>query len=145
MSDKSDILAKTLKDNGYSITNTRKLVYRALLDQEPIPMSNLIERASATIDRASIYRTIELFEQLGIIRKLYIGWKYKIELSEKFSHHHHHITCIVCGTITAFEETKDIRETLNALSQKAHFTPVGHQIELTGICARCHTKTRTPA
>lgn len=144
MSDGMNLLSETLKNNRYSLTKARKLTYRALQNQEPLSMARLIEQVSPTIDRASVYRTIELFEQLGIIKKLYIGWKYRIELSEKFSHHHHHISCIHCGKITTFEETKDISDALVAISRQADYHLTSHQIELTGICQHCQHKSRTP-
>lgn len=149
MTRKTELLDTTLKARGYSVTKTREVVYLALVNQEPLSMSALADKIVPAIDRASVYRTIKLFEQLGIVQKLYIGWKYKIELSNKFSHHHHHIVCVQCGRIKAFQETKHIDSELNTIVIKAGYKPVSHQIELSGICKSCQEKnaikTRTPA
>lgn len=145
MSDKIDALTATLKKHGYSVTMPRRTVYLALINQEPISIKNLQQRVAPSIDRATVYRTIELFEKLDIVQKLYIGWKYKIELSHTFSHHHHHIVCLSCGKITPFKETAVVSSDLDTVARKAGYKPVGHQIELTGICDYCHKNSRTPA
>ena len=90
-------LANILKKNGASLTATRVAVFNLLLNQEPQSMAVLAKRAVGKADRATLYRTIELFERLGIVNRLNIGWKYKIELSEAFSGHHHHFYCTNCG------------------------------------------------
>src|ERR1700722_13846047 len=86
-------LKAALKSREYSLTAARQAVFSALLDKEPQTMQQLVA-ACPTIDRASVYRTVSLFEQLGVVQRLQIGWKYKLELSDRFHHHHHHLTCV---------------------------------------------------
>lgn len=138
MTEQADLFTTTLQSHGYKKTKAREVVFLALANEEPMPMNTLVNKVLPAVDRASVYRTVKIFESLGIVQKLYIGWKYKIELSGKFSHHHHHITCIRCGRIVAFHESKQLDTTLNLIASKAGFRPVGHQIELTGICKQCH-------
>ena len=92
-----------LKESGYSSTAVRRTVFAVLQGREPQSMHEVIARCDK-IDRASVYRTIVLFEQLGIVQRLRIGWKYKLELTDSFSHHHHHITCTKCGRTTPLPE-----------------------------------------
>src|ERR1700709_2400788 len=75
----------------------RKIIFDLLLNQEPQSMQVLVHGAAGRVDRATIYRTVELFERLGIVHRLNIGWKYKIELSDVFTGHHHHLYCTNCG------------------------------------------------
>jgi Fur family ferric uptake transcriptional regulator len=130
-------LSKSLKSNGHSLTKARKAVFIALLDTEPQTMSELAARVGDKADRASIYRTIALFERLGITERLQMGWKYKIELSETFADHHHHLTCIQCGNVTSFEESPAIEDELEEIAQKARFATTGHQLEIRGLCSNC--------
>lgn len=83
-----------LKQNGQSVTRARLTVFKALLGQEPMGMTSLAGRTE-DIDRASVYRAVELFERLGIVQRLNTGWKYKLELSDKFNDHHHHLACFM--------------------------------------------------
>ena len=87
-------------------------------------------------DRASIYRAVGLFERLGIVQRLNTGWKYKLELTDKFADHHHHLTCIRCGrTITMNED--ELEQAIEKLAASHHFSPSAHQIEIQGLCERC--------
>lgn len=90
-----------------------------------------------SIDRASIYRTVELFIELGIIERIQMGWKYKIELSDAYSHHHHHMSCINCGRLLSFAENHKLEDVLEEISKEYGFTPTAHQIEIRGYCKHC--------
>lgn len=132
-----DVLSETLKSNGYSLTKARKTIFLALLDKEPQTMAELATTVSKDVDRASVYRIISLFEKLGIAERLQIGWKYKLELSDSFSTHHHHITCTNCGRTQVFEETSVLGYELKQIAQEAGYTETGHQLELRGLCDSC--------
>lgn len=132
-----DELAKTLKAHGYSLTKPRQAVFSALQAGVPRSMRELILDLASVIDRASIYRTVSLFEELGIVVRVQQGWKYKIELSDKFSPHHHHLVCTVCGRVVSFTEPADFENTINEIAAKGGFTAQNHSLEISGICARC--------
>jgi Fur family ferric uptake transcriptional regulator len=98
-------------------------------------MRDLTERA-AQVDRASVYRAVELFEALGIVQRLNTGWKYRLELTDKFAAHHHHLTCTNCGKTIAMNEA-ELERVIEQLARSHGFRPTAHQIELQGICAVC--------
>ncbi|MGC1176897.1 MAG: transcriptional repressor [Candidatus Saccharimonadales bacterium] len=131
-------LKTTLKHGDFSLTRTRQLVFAALQDKEPQTMHELILACQQSMDRATVYRTIELFERLGIVQRLQIGWKYKLELSDAFHHHHHHLTCQVCGQTFALPEDDQLEKRLRQLAQTQHFTMRGHQLEIQGVCQSCN-------
>jgi Fur family transcriptional regulator, ferric uptake regulator len=124
-----------LKDHGQSLTAARMAVFTALLGQEPMAMHTLVRRA-AGIDRASVYRAVALFERLGIVQRLNTGWKYKLELSDKFADHHHHMTCTQCGATIAINED-ELEQLLGRLAEAYGFTPTAHQLEIQGLCRSC--------
>lgn len=132
-----DLLASTLKSNGFSLTKVRKTVFLQLMDKEPQTMGELAKALEHKMDRASIYRVIDLFEKLGIAERLQLGWKYKIELSDSFATHHHHMTCINCGRVQSFEESATIEFELKQLAYEAGFKETGHQLEIRGLCSHC--------
>jgi Fur family ferric uptake transcriptional regulator len=132
-----DLFVSTLKKNKYSLTQARTLVFEALQDEEPLSMSELLVKLDRMIDRASLYRTITLFEQLGIVQRLQMGWKYKIELADDFNFHHHHITCKNCGLTLPVREDLTLEASIRTLAMEYGFTEVTHQLEMHGLCPRC--------
>jgi Fur family ferric uptake transcriptional regulator len=131
-------IATLLKDTGYSLTKPRLAVFGLLERTEPLSMSDLVTRLP-DVDRASIYRTIELFERLGAVNRLQMGWKYKLELSDLFSDHHHHATCVSCGKMNAIEEDAEIERKIHDLAEKNHFQLASHSLEIRGLCLACQS------
>lgn len=136
MSESIEQLKNKLKATGYSLTSPRKIVFLALQNKEPLSMNQLILNCPG-VDRASIYRSISLYEKLGIVQRLNIGWKYKIELSNDFQNHHHHLSCIKCLRVIPFEESSSLEKQLKQISDKNNFTMQDHQLEIQGICNSC--------
>lgn len=129
-------LAKALTSNGLSITTQRQAVFDALSASEPVTMHELITKLAGRVDRVSIYRTVALFEKLGILQRLVSGFKYKLELSDNFSAHHHHITCIDCGKVV--DVSADLLEGfIRSLANDNNFILSSHQVEIQGKCANC--------
>lgn len=129
-------ITSVLQQAGYSATATRKAVFAVLESSEPLSMHELIDKAVG-IDRASVYRTIDLFEKLGIVHRLNIGWKYKIELTNQYQPHHHHITCLTCGTSQPFHEDSPLENSLHTIADSHGFKLHNHLIELQGTCKNC--------
>lgn len=136
MSDPTNTLTKTLKVKGYSISAPRKIVFEALQHQEPQSMRQVVA-ACKNIDRASVYRTIALFENLGIVQRLQMGWKYRLELSDAFHEHHHHMHCTNCGKTIALPEDLDLEKRLREVAASFNFKLQTHQLELSGLCQVC--------
>lgn len=127
----------TLKQHGQSLTKPRQVVFAALQGQEPQTMQQLVTACQGQIDRATVYRTTALFEQLGIIQRLQIGWKYQLELSDAFHHHHHHLTCLRCGTTIPFSEDTELEDKLKVIAKANNFQMSEHQLEIQGLCQNC--------
>ena len=129
-------LRTILKQAGFSATAQRLQVFDLLKNQEPMSVSQLMQRTAGKMDRASVYRTISLFERLGILDRLNIGWKYKLELSDKFAEHHHHLTCLNCHKIIPINATK-LEAMITAIGAEHQFVPTEHQVEMQGYCSDC--------
>ncbi len=130
-------LKALLKEKGYSLTSPRKQIFGLLMAGPPQTIQELVRAAHDHVDRATIYRTIELFEELGIIHKLNIGWKYKIELSDVFLGHHHHFYCSSCGKSYDLAPNSMLETMIDSLTTKDGFAPRGHQLEIYGLCDNC--------
>ncbi|HUD06693.1 MAG TPA: Fur family transcriptional regulator [Candidatus Saccharimonadales bacterium] len=128
--------AKCLRQARFSLTKPRLAVLNAMIGREPISMPELAKLTKDELDRASLYRTIQLFEKLGVVQRLQTGWKYKLELSDKFSNHHHHLTCLGCGKVTPINET-ELEDFIERSAAANDFKTTSHQIEIQGYCSTC--------
>lgn len=98
-------------------------------------MRQLVARVRG-VDRSSVYRTVGLFERLGVVQRLNSGWKYKLELSDKFTAHHHHLTCTNCGRTVPLSE-QELERFIELLAHSHGFRATAHQIEIQGLCQVC--------
>lgn len=130
-----DIFRDILKSHDQSITKARLAVFDSLVGQEPLSMHELVQRAGQ-VDRASVYRAVDLFERLGVVQRLHTGWKYKVELTDKFNEHHHHLTCTSCG-LTISLNGEALERFIDRAAKNHGFAPSGHQVEIQGLCRQC--------
>lgn len=138
MSSAKEEFAEILKNKGYRLTKSRMAVFNSLYGREPLSMRELIG-SNKDVNRASIYRTVELFEELDVAQRLYMGWKYKIELTDKFTVHHHHLTCLRCGKTIAIDQY-ELERYIDKLAAQRGFKPTTHQVEVQGLCSQCQKK-----
>lgn len=136
MSHQDPDVAAVLRQHGCSVTTQRLLVFGLLAGGKPLSMAELQIMAAGNIDRASLYRTIALFERLGIVRRVHLGWKYKVELSDRFVEHHHHLTCLKCHAVIPISEL-ELEGFISGVAAQHHFVPTEHQIEVQGYCRTC--------
>ncbi len=136
MSSAQDVFESLLKQKSQSRTKARQSVFDVLAESDaPLAMRELVAKSN-DVDRASVYRAVELFEQLGIASRIYTGWKYKIELSDRFTAHHHHLTCTGCGKSVAISED-ELERFMDTVAARHGFRANAHQIEIQGLCAAC--------
>jgi Fur family ferric uptake transcriptional regulator len=132
-------LKAQLTTAGYSLTRPRLAVFVAMADRA-LSMSELQACLQGTLDRASLYRTLELFERLQIIEIMGQGKHRRYELSDTYNMHHHHLNCMRCGGVETIEAPAIERE-LAALGIEHGFQTTTHQVELTGICRVCRAQS----
>lgn len=130
---------KLLKENHVSNTKQRKIVFNTLSgnNHKPISMNELLNLTSKEIDRSSAYRAVEILEKIGVIKRINIGWKYKLELSDEFGGHHHHITCIKCGNVHATHDNEQLEKLIFDMAKKCGYKAVDHHVEINAICQKC--------
>jgi Fur family ferric uptake transcriptional regulator len=122
-----------LKANHMSMTVPRRAVF-SLLDHADIPMSiTEIAYELKTVDRSTIYRTVDLFEKLEIVKRVWFGLKSKVELSDQFQGHHHHLVCEKCGRITRLDH-RELEKVINRLARKGGYKHTSHHVEVFGVC-----------
>jgi Fe2+ or Zn2+ uptake regulation protein len=137
-----DRLRQTLNSHGLLVSRARVILFELLLNHEPQTIAELAKRSRGEIDRATIYRNVALFEQLGIVQRLYIGWKYKLELTDKFAEHHHHLACSNCGKLIPITEEAALANFIKQISTAHHFRAQTHQLEVQGLCQTCQASDK---
>jgi len=128
-----------LKKHGYFNTGPRFRLFTMLQKHGSLSINELISNLPDQ-DQATVYRNIKLFDELGIINRLRLGWNSKLELSDIFHHHHHHFTCLSCGKIMVLKEDPALEKQIEQISRKGGFKPTDHQLEIRGYCKACQTK-----
>lgn len=89
-----------------------------------------------SIARATIYRSVILFEKIGLIRQSRIsgaGASYELILGRR---HHEHMICTLCGKVIEFE-SKGIEAIQESICQAHDFTMTHHYLHIFGLCADC--------
>ncbi len=138
----NDILRKELKDRNFRITAQRELIMRIFAESPEDHLSveevyrKLLDKRSR-ISKATVYRTVELLSDLGLLRKIEIDEGIvRFELADSNKHGKHHAICTDCGeTITLPDELVEKIEEL--VTNEMGFEPEDHNIKFYGKCANC--------
>lgn len=125
-----------LQNANQSATAPRLALFQYLQANDPTTTHAVINAPKLRCDRATLYRTLNLFRRLGIIHDSVIGGKRMIELSDLFDTHHHHFSCISCGKVSSIEDD-GLEEALNKVSDGLGIKLLTHQVDITGICSNC--------
>ncbi|MGH3147320.1 MAG: Fur family transcriptional regulator [Rubrobacter sp.] len=80
----------------------------------------------------TVYRTLDLFSELGLVRRLDLGDRPRYELAED---HHHHLICEDCGSVAEFEQCPLDPRLLAGLAEG--FEARSHSLEVFGRCSSC--------
>jgi Fur family transcriptional regulator, ferric uptake regulator len=127
---------KLLKANDCFITKPRYRLFVILQKFPALTLHELIAKLPQH-DQVTVYRNIDLFEKLGIISRIRLGWNTKIELSDMFQRHHHHFTCLKCLKITNLPEDKIVEKRIDRLGIDTGLKITDHQLEIRGLCRIC--------
>ena len=135
---------------GKNIKITRKR--QAILDvlkntDEHLTAENIyfiLKRKNIKVGLATIYRTLDLFYQNGIVNKINIGdGTIRYEYVDRERIHHHHLVCIKCGKVMEYtdeEEPLFLEQLAERIKKNYGFSVLSHEIYLYGICKECNEK-----
>jgi|TARA_X000001036_G_scaffold78015_1_gene69697 Fur family transcriptional regulator, ferric uptake regulator len=129
----SDIENKCLK-RGVRLTDQRKLIAKVMseaLDHPDVDeLHKRVNKLDSKISIATVYRTVKLFEEAGILEKHdFKGNKARYEQSPK--EHHDHLIDINTGEITEFVN-EEIEKLQKKVADKLGYKLVDHRLELYG-------------
>ncbi len=132
-----------LRGYGVSVTVPRQALFKTLLDSdEPLRKAEIATR-TPSVDRATVYRSLQLFDELGITTTLIRGWTPFIELATPFKPHHHHLQCTRCEELIELDNS-ELEVVIDQLASAHGYKLTAHHIELSGVCPQCaRDKTTT--
>lgn len=128
----------------HRMTPQRKLVLEIFLENKERHLSaeevyRLSREKGEEIGLATIYRTLELLEELDLVHKMNFGdgrSRYELSQLDLSDHHHHHLVCLKCGEIMEVEE--DLLYQLEGIIEKEYkFRIINHNLQFYGYCNRC--------
>src|SRR5262249_41104 len=91
-------------------------------------------RKDKSVSRATVYRTLPLLTESGLVKEMDFGKDYKFYDPNYAEHpNHNHIICQDCEKIVEFEDEK-IARLENEISSKLGFALKSQRIQLTGSC-----------
>ena len=128
-----------LRDKGYRLTPQRLIVLSIVADGDGhMGVDEIFQSAKAAypyMDVATVYRTLHLFRNLGVVTEVAIGDRLHYELTDPLGGHHH-MVCRVCDG--AFNLSPHyLEEFRNTLSQEFGFEPDLEHFAISGVCAGC--------
>ena len=124
-----------LDQAGYRSGGARRQVVE-LLATEHCALTALEMDRRLAAGRASIYRTLEQLEQLGLVQRIDVGGEAAGYERLDSSGHHHHLVCRQCGLLAPFADPA-LERAIESISETAEFEVDSHDVVLRGHCPRC--------
>ncbi|MGD9737296.1 MAG: Fur family transcriptional regulator [Solirubrobacterales bacterium] len=131
-------LAAALRDRGLRVTPQRLFIYRALTELDRhVSAEELLAEVGESLPNVSlptVYSTLELFEQMGLVRRL--GVTQGAVLYDPRPEPHNHRVCDRCGAIEDFEAELDFAAALRRAG-RGGFRAGRAEVVVHGLCRRC--------
>jgi Fur family ferric uptake transcriptional regulator len=130
-----DRLEKLCIEKGMRMTEQRRVIARVLSTSADHPDVEELHRRAHAVDPhisiATVYRTVRLFEESGIIeRHDFRDGRSRYE--ETPDHHHDHLIDMKTGKVIEFTDD-DIEALQNAIAARLGYKLVDHRLELYGV------------
>jgi Fur family transcriptional regulator, ferric uptake regulator len=130
-------LERELRAHGYRLTPQRQLVLdavRRLGHSTPDALATEVQRVAPSVNITTIYRTLDLIEQLGLVRHAHLD--HGAPTYHPAEDEHVHLVCRSCGSVTE-ESTGLVAGLVQQLAEERAFTVDVSHITIFGRCGRC--------
>jgi Fur family ferric uptake transcriptional regulator len=135
-------ILRQIGDSGRRRTSPRRQVIAAALRRrEPFSAQQLVgDLARRGVGRATVFRTLDLLVSLGALSRIHgieAGIRC-VRYTPCAPLHHHHLVCQACGRVEELAP-KVLDERIAAMARSRGFRPLGHTVEIVGLCPECRT------
>jgi len=128
-----------LKAKGHRVTRERVTIAEAvLLNRGHFDVDELYLdlKTRSGISKASIYRTIPLLIESGLLAAVYLENGHMHYERAYGREHHSHLRCTTCGRIFEFS-APELPALEKAIAEQKNFKSEGHKFEIWGLCSNC--------
>ena len=130
-----DRIEKLCAERGMRMTEQRRVIARVLSSAEDHPDVEELYRRASSIDPhisiATVYRTVRLFEEAGILERHEFGdGRSRYEAASET--HHDHLIDVESGNVIEFAD-EELEELQRRIAQRLGFRLVDHRMELYGV------------
>ncbi|MGH2928467.1 MAG: Fur family transcriptional regulator [Solirubrobacteraceae bacterium] len=132
-------IEKLCLEKGLKMTGPRRIIARVLSAASNHPDADEVHRRAAKLESrislATVYRTLRLFEEQGILARRDFGDGRARYEAEGSRHHHDHLIDLQTGRVVEFE-SEEIEELQAKLARRLGYRLVNHRLELYGVPLR---------
>jgi Fur family transcriptional regulator, ferric uptake regulator len=138
-------LIDELSRQGYRMTPQRMMIIEAIENSDKhISAEDIYAQVVAkypNVNVSTVYRTLELLEQLGLVTKTEMGVG-RIMYHPLEKGHHHHLVCRSCGKVLDLDESA-LTPLKESLLRDYQFTADLRHLGILGLCTNCKQKLQT--
>jgi Fur family ferric uptake transcriptional regulator len=133
---RAEWMLQRLADAQMRMTGQREVVVNAIAAKPGAFSAEAMvdELRPRGVGRATVYRTIELLDRLGMLTRMHLGDCHGYTVCDEG--HHHHLVCKDCGTVVPVD-AGDIEAEIQSLAQRLKFRVDTHTLEFAGHCEEC--------
>jgi Fur family ferric uptake transcriptional regulator len=136
----ADDLIAALRDRGLRITDARRAVCGVIAHShgDHLDAATIHDKATTDLgtelDLSTVYRTLEVLEEAGVVRHAHLGEAAVYHLAEEQPHQH--LVCRICGSTTALPAS-DLIGFLASVQEMTGFVVDVEHFAVSGLCADC--------
>jgi Fe2+ or Zn2+ uptake regulation protein len=131
-------LSELLRDRGQRVTSQRLVIHRFLREHEGhLTAEQVLAGVADALPGTAlptVYATLDLFEDLGLVRRVQTGGGTMV--FDPRTEPHHHITCRRCGAVEDVEAPVELAGVLRR-ARRAGFAPEHAEVVVSGLCRDC--------
>lgn len=137
---RTDWILRRLAESGLRVTGQRRTVVEAIAEKSGAFSAEALsyELHPQGIGRATVYRTLELLEQFGMVTRMHLDGCHGFTLCDEG--HHHHLVCSSCNAVLPVDAS-EVEIEIQKLADRLKFRVDTHTLEFAGRCEACLTKT----
>ncbi len=132
-------------ERGMKMTEQRRVIAEVLSDSEDHPDVELVYARSVKIDPrisiATVYRTVRLFEEAGLLDRLDFG-DGRARYEQTSDDHHDHLIDVKSGEIIEFHD-EEVESLQLQVARRLGYKLVGHRMELFGVPLKKNGATKS--
>ena len=131
-----------IREQGFRVTPQRQLILGTLLRSgghaTARDVYEMVQEKVSTLNRATVYRTLDFFCELNITAKTEIDGRTTYEILGEDPHHH--LVCRECGHVAVLSD-KHFDHLVEHLLAEHQFKAELHHLAIPGVCQHCQNTT----